>query len=405
MRPLRLLLDGFGCYRQPAEADFSDVDFFALIGPTGSGKSTVIDGLCFALYGTVPRWGKENVIAQALAPAANACRVCLVFEAGGKRYARGAGAGPRQARGQVHTKEARLDRLDPAVPAGRAARRPARSQLSSRSLRDPTRSRRRSRRSWGSPTSTSPSRCCCRRAGSPTSSTPEPRNRQDLLVELLAFGVYEKIGQQARDRARLAAERARAGAGATRPSSPTPREEAEERAAARVRGLSDALAGRRRPSCAPLRHSGPSRPARRPSRPRPCAPRPGLLAAVRAPAGVPGLADRITAADARVTARAQKADDAAEAEDGGRTRPAARCPRRLDVEALRDAHTSSSATAHRAAGQAAAGLADAPDGILDALAARTARPRSRTAEQARAAREAAQQAHAAYAAGRGPAGR
>ena len=57
MRPLRLFLDGFGSYRRPTEADFSDVSFFALTGPTGSGKSTLIDGLCFALYGTVPRWG------------------------------------------------------------------------------------------------------------------------------------------------------------------------------------------------------------------------------------------------------------------------------------------------------------------------------------------------------------
>ena len=87
MRPLRLQLDGFGSYRDVTEADFSDVDFFALTGPTGSGKSTLIDGLCFALYGTVPRWGNESAIAQALAPAANACRVCLIFEAGGKRYA------------------------------------------------------------------------------------------------------------------------------------------------------------------------------------------------------------------------------------------------------------------------------------------------------------------------------
>ncbi len=117
MRPVRLLLDGFGSYREPAEADFSDVDFFALVGPTGSGKSTVIDGLCFALYGTVPRWGRENVIAQALAPAANACRVCLVFEAAGKRYGV-VRALARNARGQVNTKEARIERLDPAVPAG-----------------------------------------------------------------------------------------------------------------------------------------------------------------------------------------------------------------------------------------------------------------------------------------------
>jgi len=36
------------------------VDFFAPVGPTGSGTSTPIDGPCFALYGTVPRWGKEN---------------------------------------------------------------------------------------------------------------------------------------------------------------------------------------------------------------------------------------------------------------------------------------------------------------------------------------------------------
>src|SRR2546429_4898570 len=115
MRPLRLFLDGFGSYRQPTEADFSDVNFFALTGPTGSGKSTVIDGLCFALYGTVPRWGKENVIAHALAPAANSCRVCLVFEAAGARYA-AVRALTRDKKGQVHTKEARLERLHPSGP-------------------------------------------------------------------------------------------------------------------------------------------------------------------------------------------------------------------------------------------------------------------------------------------------
>src|SRR5438552_10152092 len=116
MRPLRLHLDGFGSYRQSTEADFSDVNFFALTGPTGSGKSTLIDGLCFALYGTVPRWGRENVIAQALAPAANACRVCLVFEAAGRRYGV-VRALTRDKKGLVHTKEARLERLDPDIAA------------------------------------------------------------------------------------------------------------------------------------------------------------------------------------------------------------------------------------------------------------------------------------------------
>lgn len=115
MRPVRLLLDGFGCYRLPAEADFTGVDFFALVGPTGSGKSTLIDGLCFALYGTVPRWGKENAIAQALAPSANACRVCLVFEAAGNRYV-AIRELTRDKKNVVHTKEARLELLDPAIP-------------------------------------------------------------------------------------------------------------------------------------------------------------------------------------------------------------------------------------------------------------------------------------------------
>src|SRR5262249_50926965 len=116
MRPLRLLLDGFGSYREPAEADFSDVEFFALVGPTGAGKSTVIDGLCFALYGTVPRWGRENAIAQALAPAANACRVCLVFESAGKRYGI-ARARTGDRKGVVHTKEARTGLLASDAPA------------------------------------------------------------------------------------------------------------------------------------------------------------------------------------------------------------------------------------------------------------------------------------------------
>ncbi|MEJ2056558.1 MAG: AAA family ATPase, partial [Desulfofustis sp.] len=43
--------------------DFTDPAYgaesiFALIGPTGAGKSTILDGLCLALYGATPRLGK-----------------------------------------------------------------------------------------------------------------------------------------------------------------------------------------------------------------------------------------------------------------------------------------------------------------------------------------------------------
>ena len=78
MRPLRLDLHGFTVFREPTTVDLTDADFFALVGPTGSGKSTVLDAICFALYGTVPRWGDRRRIDNALAPSANEAKVRLV---------------------------------------------------------------------------------------------------------------------------------------------------------------------------------------------------------------------------------------------------------------------------------------------------------------------------------------
>src|SRR5215831_3411268 len=207
MRPLRLLLDGFGCYRDPAEADFSDVDFFALVGPTGAGKSTLIDGLCFALYGTVPRWGKENVIAQALAPAANACRVCLVFEAAGKRYGI-VRALTRDARGQVHTKRATLERLDPAVPADAALADIL--DASVESLGDgPDQVKAQVQEILGLTYEHFTQSVLLPQGKFSEFLHAKAADRQDLLVELLAFGVYNTVGQRARERAKLAAERMR----------------------------------------------------------------------------------------------------------------------------------------------------------------------------------------------------
>ena len=44
MRPQRLVMEGFLAYRRKTEIDFTDADLFVLSGPTGSGKSSVIDG-------------------------------------------------------------------------------------------------------------------------------------------------------------------------------------------------------------------------------------------------------------------------------------------------------------------------------------------------------------------------
>ena len=66
MRPLRIEMSGFGAFREPTVIDLADVEFFALVGPTGSGKSTVIDAICFALYGSVPRYDDKRLVGSAM---------------------------------------------------------------------------------------------------------------------------------------------------------------------------------------------------------------------------------------------------------------------------------------------------------------------------------------------------
>jgi DNA repair protein SbcC/Rad50 len=86
MRPVLLEMNGFACFRDHTVIDFTDADYFALVGPTGSGKSTILDAITFALYGTAYRWGRDNAVADALAPSANRCTVALTFDVGGHRY-------------------------------------------------------------------------------------------------------------------------------------------------------------------------------------------------------------------------------------------------------------------------------------------------------------------------------
>lgn len=112
MRPMRLDLDGFTVFRAATTIDFTDADFFALVGPTGSGKSTVLDAICFALYGTVPRWGGTRGLANALAPSAAEARVRLVFESAGDRYV-ATRVVRRDSRGNVKTSGAGLQLMPP----------------------------------------------------------------------------------------------------------------------------------------------------------------------------------------------------------------------------------------------------------------------------------------------------
>ncbi|MDR6866657.1 exonuclease SbcC [Microbacterium resistens] len=59
MRLHRLEIEGFGPFRERQDVDFdafADDGIFLIAGRTGAGKSSILDAVCFGLYGGVPRY-------------------------------------------------------------------------------------------------------------------------------------------------------------------------------------------------------------------------------------------------------------------------------------------------------------------------------------------------------------
>ena len=177
MRPLRLELQGFGAFREAQIIDFEGVDYFALVGATGAGKSTIIDAICFALYGSVPRYDNRNLVAPAISQNLLEARVRFDFLLGDVAYTavRVVRSTPRGAT----TKEARLQRGEE-VLAGTA------DEVS-----------RCSHELLGLPFEHF-TRCVVLPQGEFSRFLHDkPGDRQDLLVELLNLGVYEQMRQSA----------------------------------------------------------------------------------------------------------------------------------------------------------------------------------------------------------------
>jgi exonuclease SbcC len=84
VRPIRLEVEGFTSFREKQSIDFSGLDLFAITGPTGAGKSSLIDALVFALYGQVPRVGDDYK--QLISHGAERLNVLLEFEVGRSRH-------------------------------------------------------------------------------------------------------------------------------------------------------------------------------------------------------------------------------------------------------------------------------------------------------------------------------
>lgn len=113
MRPRSLTIDGIAAYRQKTEVPIGDANLFALVGPTGSGKSSVLDAICLVLYGTVPRLGDRRKLAPALTTGRDSATIEFTFDVGAATY-RTVRVLKRTKTGAT-TKEAVFERIDPAT--------------------------------------------------------------------------------------------------------------------------------------------------------------------------------------------------------------------------------------------------------------------------------------------------
>ena len=84
MRPMKLELEGFTSFRERTEIDFHSFDLFAITGPTGAGKTSLLDAMTYALYGKTSRLNKagKDLISQGAARMS----VSLGFRAGRDEY-------------------------------------------------------------------------------------------------------------------------------------------------------------------------------------------------------------------------------------------------------------------------------------------------------------------------------
>ncbi|HYZ31601.1 MAG TPA: SMC family ATPase, partial [Crenalkalicoccus sp.] len=125
MRPLRLALQAFSAYAEPLELCFDALGahrLFLICGPTGAGKTSVLDALCYALFGesSGDERGAAHLRSHHADPALRT-EVTLDFALGAERWRlrrAPAWARPKQ-RGSGTTTEAAevaLTRLDAAGP-------------------------------------------------------------------------------------------------------------------------------------------------------------------------------------------------------------------------------------------------------------------------------------------------
>ncbi len=289
MRPTRLELSGFTAFRDAETVDFADADLFALVGPTGAGKTSIIDAFCFALYGSVPRLDKRAV-APVISVGKREARVRFDFTIDGRAYT--ASRVVRRSGQGASTAEARLEQAGEVIAGDAEGVTKAVTELVGLTFDQFT-------------------TCVVLPQGDFARFLRDtPKGRQELLVRLLDLDVYRRMAQAANQRAATAAALAQAAseqlAGL---DGATPQAVAEAEAhLARLGDLRERIVAVQ-PELNALRDEG----TRVVADGREAGRRATLLATVAAPAGVDELAEAAArAADdvERCEARAEHADHA-----------------------------------------------------------------------------------------------
>lgn len=84
MRPLELVIAGFRSFAERTVIDWRGRRLVGIVGPIGSGKSSILDAIAFALYGRTPVFATESK--TLIRHGAEQARVELVFEADGETW-------------------------------------------------------------------------------------------------------------------------------------------------------------------------------------------------------------------------------------------------------------------------------------------------------------------------------
>jgi exonuclease SbcC len=185
VRPVRLELEGFTAFRSSAVVDFAGADLFALVGPTGAGKTSIIDALTFALYGSVPRLDDRRAVAPVVSQNLTEAHVRLDFTVDGVAHTAMRVVRATKAGGAT-TKEARLERAGEVLAGTADEVTDAVTALLGLTFEHFT-------------------TCVSLPQGQFARFLHDkPRSRQDLLVKLLDLGLYERVATAARGRAAVA---------------------------------------------------------------------------------------------------------------------------------------------------------------------------------------------------------